>query len=253
MSLILEAVIIFAAILLPALLGVLVARRYLPPSFHVSSSKSAEAIWAIVGVTFGLLLGFLVVNLWGDLQNAQATVQDEANDISAIHHLTYGLPESAMPAELRGRIREYARLLVDEEWPVLGRHESSSQADAALEGLWRSYLALEAPLGGTNTSYNESIVRLLDLEDARNRRIDSARSVVPVALWAVLIGGVVLMIGTVWLTGPDHLPTHVLMTVVLALSLASILFLIRAFNNPFQGDVRVDPEPIERVLQQIER
>lgn len=30
------------------------------------------------------------------------------------------------------------------------------------------------------------------------------------------------------------------------------LVIIQAFNNPFQGDIRVDPEPIERALQQIE-
>jgi hypothetical protein len=55
-----------------------------------------------------------------------------------------------------------------------------------------------------------------------------------------------------WLTGSDDAGTHLLTTLVLAISLASVLFLIRAFSNPFQGQVRADSGPIERVLQRIE-
>jgi hypothetical protein len=169
-----------------------------------------------------------------------------------MHQFTYGLPESAAPAALRDQIVAYARLVVDEEWPDLGRHQSDPSADAAFDNLWKSYLRLEPSLGATSASYQESIKLLSELQDARNRRISAARNVVPTALWVVLIGGVAIMIATIWFTGSEDLRTHLLMTIVLAISLASILFLIRAFNNPFQGDVRVNAEPIERVLQQLD-
>jgi len=252
MTLFVEGVTILTVVLVPALVGLFITRRFLSASFHEASSEAAEPIWAIVGVTFGLLLGFLVVDRWAALQAAQSTVQDEANDMVNLYQLSYGFPDSAMPADLRGQLATYAGLLVDDEWPALGRHQSSPRADAAFTGLWRSYLRLEPALGATSASYQESIKHLSDLQDARNRRIHTAHDEVPVALWVVLLGGVALMIGTVWLTGPQHLQAHLLMTIILALSLASILFLIRAFNNPFQGDVRVDSEPIERVLQRFE-
>ena len=249
--LVLEGLVIFALVLLPAVLGVIAVRRYLPASFHQANFAVAEPIWAILGVTYGLLLGFLVVNLWGDLQTAQQTVQDEANDLVNLYALTYGMPDSVAPAALREQIIGYARLLVDDEWPELGRHASSPRADAAMDGLWRSYLRLDTVLLRTSTSYNESVRLLADLQSARNRRINAAQDLVPAVLWVVLLGGVAMMIGTIWFTGSDDLRTHLLMAAVLGISLASILFLIRAFNNPFQGDVRVNPEPIERALQQF--
>jgi hypothetical protein len=67
----------------------------------------------------------------------------------------------------------------------------------------------------------------------------------------VLLGGVALMIVTIWFTGPEDLRTHLMMAAVLGISLASILFLIRAFNNPFQGEVRVNADPIERAVEQF--
>jgi hypothetical protein len=244
--LVLEGLVIFALVLVPALLGVLLLHRYLSKSLHPLSFAAAEPMWAILGVTYGLLLAFLVVTLWSDLQSAQATVQDEANDLINLYELTYGFPEETAPADLRGQIVTYTRVLVDDEWPVLGRHESSPRADAALRGLWRFYLRLEPTLGAANRSYSESVELLADLQSARNRRINAAHNLVPAALWVVLLGGVALMIVTVWFTGPEDLRTHLMMAAVLGISLASILFLIRAFNNPFQGEVRVTADPIER-------
>lgn len=249
--LVLEGLVIFTLVLAPALLGVILVQRYFPKSLHHLSFAAGEPMWAILGVTYGLLLAFLVVTLWTDLQNAQQTVQEEANDLVNLYQLTRGLPEAAAPAELRGEILSYARLLVDDEWPVLGRHKSSPRAEAAIDALWRSYLRLDTILMKTNTSYEESLSRLTELQSARDRRINAARNLVPTALWVVLLGGVALMIVTIWFTGPEDLRTHLMMAAVLGISLASILFLIRAFNNPFQGDVRVNAEPIERAVEQF--
>jgi hypothetical protein len=249
--LLVEGLVIFALVLLPAVLGVVVVQRSLPARLHQLSFAAAEPIWAILGVTYGLLLAFLVVNLWTDLQSAQATVQDEANDLINLYELTYGFPEAVAPIDLRGQIVSYTRVLVEDEWPMLGRHERSPRADTSLRTLWRLYLRLEPTLGAANRSYSESVEHLADLESARNRRINAAQIIVPTALWVVLLGGVALMIVTVWFTGPDDLRTHLLMAAVLGISLASILFLIRAFNNPFQGDVRVSVDPIERALERL--
>lgn len=253
MGLLFDGLIIFALIVTPSVVGVFAVRHYMPAAFHRANSEAAEPIWAIVGVTFGLLLGFLVVNLWGDLQAAQETVQNEANDLLSMYQLTYGLSEPATPAELREQIVTYARLVVDDEWPNLASHRSDPQVDAAFDRLWKSYLRLDPAMGAEESSYAESLRFLSDLQGARNRRINAAHNVVPAALWTVLLCGVALMIVTIWFTGSEDVRTHLFMTVVLAISLASVLFLIRAFNNPFQGDIHVDAEPIERVLRQIEQ
>ena len=93
--LVLEGLVIFTLVLAPALLGVILVQRYFPTSLHHLSFAAAEPIWAILGVTYGLLLAFLVVTLWSDLQNAQQTVQEEANDLVNLYQLTRGLPEEA--------------------------------------------------------------------------------------------------------------------------------------------------------------
>jgi uncharacterized protein DUF4239 len=251
MTLLKEGLLILAAIGVPAVFGMLLVRRLLPAEFRDNNRQSAEPVWAIAGGAFGLLLGFLVVNLWSDLQAAQNAVQDEANDMVIIDRLADALPPPADHTELHALLEQYARLLVSDEWAAMGRHQSSAEADGALNALWRTYLQLDPAIGGTSVSYRESLHHLGELQDARNRRLSTAENRVPAALWVVLIGGVIMMIAMAWLTGSDNVSTHLLTTLVLAVSLASVLFLIRVFNNPFQGTVRADPGPIERVIERL--
>ena len=253
MTLVREGLLILALILVPAVVGMTLVHRLAPAAFRRSNREAADPVWAIAGGAFGLLLGFMVVTLWDDLQKARETVQDEANDIVNLYELTYALPEGANPPALRAQLEGYTRLIVDDEWDELGRHRSSEEAERAMDNLWRSYLGLEQLLGADSLAYSESIERLPDLQDARNRRINAAESRVPAALWAVVIGGIAVMIVMIWFTGSEDFRTHLLMTVVLSVSLAAILFLIRVFNNPFQGTVRADPAPMERALIHFEK
>lgn len=249
MTLLKEGLIILALLLVPSVAGMLMVRRLAPSAFRDANRESADPVWAIAGGAFGLLLGFMVVILWDGLQDAQATVQDEASDIVNLYNLTLGLPPGADAEGLREQIKGYTQLLVDEEWPALGRHSSSERAEAALDALWLSYMQLQSAPGiAANRAYDESLERLAELQEARNERINAATSRVPAALWVVQIGGTALVIGMAWFTGADDFRTHLLTTAVLAVSLAAILFLIRVFNNPFQGAVRADPEPMERAL-----
>jgi hypothetical protein len=249
MTLLTEGLIILSLLLVPGVIGTVLVHRYFTPAFRSANREAADPVWSIAGGAFGLLLGFMVVILWDDLQSAQSTVQDEANDLVTLYQLSYGLPETTSSAELRTRIRDYTVLLVDEEWDALGRHQQSDAAEAALDSLWRAYMALEQRLGASNQALDASIARLADLQDARNRRVNAAKNTVPTALWVVLVGGVAIMIGMTWFTGSESFRTHLLTTVVLTVSLAAVLFLIRIFNNPFQGAIRADAAPMERALE----
>lgn len=248
MTLLKEGLLILLAVLLPAMGGMLLVRRFMPESFRRANHDAADPVWAIAGGAFGLLLGFMVVNLWQDLTEADDAVQAEANALINLWELSAGLPPEAR-APVRERLREYTRLILEDEWEALGKHGQSVTAAAMMDQLWLTYIGLEASLGTENVSYAASMQRVPLLQDARNNRIDAAENSVPAVLWVVLVGGVAIVIALMWFAGAEDIRTQILMTVVLAVSLASILFLIRAFNNPFQGSVRADSSPFQSALK----
>src|SRR5262249_18456060 len=159
--------------------------------FRDESNRHGEPAWAIAGGVFGLLLGFMVVILWQNLVDAETVVQDEANDIVNLYELSNGLPADVRP-QLPADIRDYVRVIVDDEWEKLGQHQRSDAAEAAFLKLWDEYLALDTTLGSTSQSYAESMQRLSDAQHARNRRLNAAGNSVPSALWVVLLVGVTI-------------------------------------------------------------
>src|SRR5438876_6015810 len=115
MSLLVEGFLVFAAMLLVAVGGMVLARRFLPVALRRANANAADPIWNIVAAAFGLLLGFMVVSLWEELNKAQDVARDEANGIVAMVRLSAALPEPAR-TQVRAPLEEYTRLVVTEEW-----------------------------------------------------------------------------------------------------------------------------------------
>jgi hypothetical protein len=67
--------------------------------------------------------------------------------------------------------------------------------------------------------------------------------------WVVGIGAVLNLI-LMWMMDME-VHVHVMLTTVLSLLLASVIFLVIAMDNPFRGEVSVGPEAFERVYQTL--
>ena len=89
-----------------------------------------------------------------------------------------------------------------------------------------------------------------ELEQNRAQRLLTARLTVHPALWLTLIVGGIVTILFTYLFHLWHVWTHVAMTAGLAIMTARILVLIGALDQPFAGDVHVDPGAFQFFLDQ---
>jgi hypothetical protein len=100
--------------------------------------------------------------------------------------------------------------------------------------------------------YGEALDRIDELADARNARLVEADEGIPTVLWGVLVFGGIMIVSFTYLFGLENTLVHYLMVAVLALVISSVLFTIGVLEYPFSGDVRVDPEAFEVVLERFE-
>ena len=80
-----------------------------------------------------------------------------------------------------------------------------------------------------------------------------AESGLPAILWVVLLLGGAIVVGFTYLFGLRSTTVHMLMVVVLALTIALVLFTIGALDYPFRGDVRIGPDVFQSVLERFEQ
>jgi hypothetical protein len=226
--------------------GSLLVRRRVGAEVLARHNDVAGFIYAVIGVVYAVLLGFSAIIVWEQFRNAQEGAELEANDLADLYRDAQVFPAETRE-QIEARLREYIRLVVEEEWPAMATGESSARTWEAYNLLWRSYHEFKPEDEHQYAWYGESLQRLNNLGDQRRNRLLSVRSGVPSVMWAVLVGAGAVTIGFSFLFGTGNARAQALMTGALALTIGVVLLSILALEHPFAGITRVDPEAFEQV------
>jgi hypothetical protein len=201
----------------------------------------------VVGTFYALLVGFVVVIIWTQFGDASNQATQEANALVSLYRNAAAFPE-ANRQQIRAQLRAYAQAVVNDEWPAMARGQSSQSAWDAVAGLWQVYLQVQPANERESAFYSESVSRLNDLAAFRRTRLLESGDAVPTVLWAVLLLGSAATIGLSYFMGLRHARSQLIMTALLAGTMATILFLIAVLDYPFSGDVAVGPDALQEAL-----
>lgn len=239
----------------PTLFGVLATwfvRRKIPEQVHSANNEVAGFIFAVVGVVYAVLLAFLVLVVWEDLQDAQATVEREANGLGNLYRVAAELPPP-FDAQLSGALLTYARSIVDDEWQDMTFAGPSPVTEAALDAIWDIHLQLHRSNVNLPAAQTELFGALQNLTDERRIRLLQARSEIPPLMWVLLWGGAFVTIGfTLFFRAPNSLP-HYMMIAMLTIVVTFILFLILELDLPFTGEISVPPTAITQAINALQK
>jgi hypothetical protein len=211
----------------------------------------AGFIYAVLGVSYAVLLGLMLIAVWEQWNAAQDVASDEANELAGIFWFAHALPQPE-GRHIQELARSYAEVVVEEEWPLMEQGRSSPKAWATLDQLRGTILGLDPPTGAQQVRYNQVLEQLHALGDARRERLLAANEGLATILWVVLIGGGVITIAFTYLFGLEDTVVHTLMVAALAMILSLSLFTVAALDYPFKGDVRIHPAAFEQVLERFQ-
>jgi uncharacterized membrane protein YraQ (UPF0718 family) len=211
----------------------------------------AGFIYAVLGVIYAVLIALVVIAVWEDFAAARDTVEREASELDDVFRLAHPLPEPE-GRQLQELARSYAQVVVDEEWALMAQGRTSPRAWALLDEMTLQLENVEVRTRVEQVLYEEALVRMNELADARNARLVEAGEGIPTVLWGVLVVGGLSVVGFAYLFGLENTLVHKLMVGVLTLLISSVLFTIGVLEHPFSGDVRVAPEAFELVLERFE-
>jgi len=225
-------------------------RRFYPPERRSSSDNDMiSGSFATVGAVYALVLGFVIVVVWQQYSDTEATVGREANAIADLDRMSRALPVDSQ-RQVQDAARTYLRLGIREEWPMMARGGSSTRAHAALVELWTVYTDMEAKERGSPL-YERSVSRLNELGDNRRQRLNDSRQSVSPLMWVMLyVGGLITLI-TLCLFDADSPELHRFLTMTLAGMLTLALVLIGALESPFDENLPITPEMFQAVLDNM--
>jgi Protein of unknown function (DUF4239) len=234
-----------------AVAGLAVVQRLVPLPVRRAHNAATGTIYAALYVMFGVTVGFSLFLVWQQYDAAQKTAESEAADVRELYQLAGALPEPE-----RGRVQDlaasYARVVVEEEWPLMREGGTSPRAQEIADELRESVQEFEPRTDTELALRDEGLAQLDDLDERRALRLLEVREGLPPIVWVVLVVGGVITVAFTYLFGMETPWLHMLAVAALAVIVSLIIYTIAVLDYPYNGDLRVGPDAFEQVLREIE-
>jgi hypothetical protein len=248
----LYGVLLVSVSVLLAVGGLALVQYLVPWQVRQQHNDVAGFIYAVLGVVYAVLLGFVTIAVWEDFEAAKVTTHNEANELAELFWLAQELPNPE-GEQLQELAHSYATVVIDEEWSLMEKGQASPRADALAADLRSSIYDLEPRTDTERVLYDQGLGLVRDLVDQRRLRLLEAGEGIPYILRGVLVVGGIIVVGFTYLFGLENTRSHTLMIAALAAVISLVLFTIYALDHPFGGITRVDSDAFELVRETMER
>ena len=242
-------VIVGLSLLLAA--GTFVLERLLPARRREMHNDVVGFVYAVVGVAYAVLLGLVVIAAWNTLDEAKANTYTETDALIQLDWYGHSLPQP-QHAQVESLLKEYATVVIDDEWPELARKQSSPQAWDIYTRLRNLIEEQQATTPPAEARYQQALDASAQLGDARRERVDQSSDGIPPLLWGALILGAAITVGFPLFFGMKSTAAHALVIFSVALLVGGLLLVVYELNYPFGGLVRVGPEAFTLALQRLQ-
>jgi uncharacterized protein (DUF983 family) len=239
---------ILLGVLVVVSLSVHLLHKWWPYTKRREHNDVAGFIFAAVAVCYAVLLAFVVVVGWESLSSARETTYTEADQLANIYWISRNFPPP-QGAAIEGLSLKYAHTVIDTEWPLMDKGESSQQAQLLLDQM-RDDIFGFTPRSGQQTLYEQAVVSVDSLSAARRDRLAAMSETIPEPMWIVLIIGGVITVSFCLLFGLQSKTTHIGMVAALAVLITISLLLINNIQYPFAGNPHIGPEAFKVFLSQ---
>src|SRR5919199_2612260 len=171
--------------MLLAVAGLVFAQHRVPLELRKADNVPLGLIYGALYVAFGVIVGFSAYLVLDKYTASQTTVVNEAGTVRALYYLAGQFPESQRD-QIQELLTSYARVVVDEEWPLMREGQQSPRAAALNQQITESVDGLQPSTNAEQALYSQALQRDYELNQNRDSRLLYAREGLPPILWVVL-------------------------------------------------------------------
>jgi len=210
--------------------------------------QSVSAVFGAVGLMFGLFLGLIAVEAWGNRDKLDDLISQEASSVIQLYRSVSALKDPDHRDVLE-EIRGYTENLIEVAWPAYKRGEELDDGESIITLIHQKITAMEPKTSDQAVAYETVVASFFNMTRARSLRIDSADISIPKPFWFVIFGGSIMSIPILYFLKVPSLRLHVIFIVVYTFYLSGIVALIAILDNPMRGRISASSEPFSRVMR----
>jgi Protein of unknown function (DUF4239) len=201
-----------------------------------------------MGILFALIVGFLAVGVWGNVARAEEAVADEASALRSVDILSADLPPD-LRVRMRALIRSQIETAVNDEWPAMAEQRANLTAiPTALAGALHLAVGIDPQSDGQAVVQPELVASIQDALQARRQRIILSESSINAVKWAGLVALASLALFAIALVHSGNRTAARIAMGVFAAAVAVVITMLVSQEQPFSGQLGLDPDALEEVL-----
>jgi hypothetical protein len=194
-------------------------------------------------------IGFLLLGAYDVFDEVRVTMVSEANALTSLQQLAGSLPEQTRN-QLRTSLNDYAREVVDVEWPQMRVRSANAGTSSSLDDLEYVYGSLEVATAKQGEIVKISRELITELRNSRGVRMMRSLGSMPYLLWLVALLATAVSIVFPWIFAPFNVNAAMLMSILGILLMTSVVLVILKLTYPF-GTGGVDAMPFASFLAQF--
>lgn len=223
---------------------------------HESLKENHEVagfIFNAFELIYAVLIAFVVFATWSSYDESEKNVEMEANKLSDMF-LDANAFNDTLKYNIRSSITEYTKAVVEQEWPIMQKGEKvPPSVIESLRKVWSAYQKVDAKTINNPNMYDESLRQLNSMSEYRRLRWLASRKSTPSVIWLVLIAGALASVSYTFFFGTKHVKAQYVMTSVLTVINAYVLFLIFILDHPFTGYSAISEDAFKAILGMFTR
>jgi hypothetical protein len=237
-----------------ALIGLVLARRFLLPRlhYHDGANDAVSGTVQAIGVFYGITVGLIAVGVWNTNSNASDLVSREATSIGSLYRDVSGYP-SPLRDQLRADVREYTVFVINEAWPAQqkGHGQAIDPGSEILNQFQAKLFSFQPANMSQSALHSETLHAYNSLLEYRRLRIDAVGGGLSTVMWAVIWVGAAISIGIAYFFNIPDFKLHAILIMLMGGFLAMVLFMIVINDRPFYGHVRISSDPYKLILERV--
>ncbi len=186
-----------------------------------------------LGTILGILIAFLAVRVWTNLDHAQEYIGREVSALREVVMLANSLPEDVR-ARVREAIGKHLDAVASEEWPAMAEERMSLRSfPPHLEEAMGAILSF-APVGASQQlTQNRALIAVEDAVEFRRNRVGVSRAEIAPVQWTVIV----VLAGMILITiAAIHINAQLAMAIamfIFSTAVAMSLVLLMVYDRPF--------------------
>ncbi len=239
-------VVVVGGVMLVSVLGVLVARRRFPELSDGQHNEMIGTSLGMFGAIYGIILAFVIVNLWTQLDTANTIVATESTAAATLVRDAGAFPPADQD-RLKAAVGGYVHGVVNVQWPMMRAGTPNFAAtETPLEGLYGAIQAYNPQSSSQQSYYNQAVSDLHALVAERRARITMATQALPVLLQVLVYGGALVIISLTFLFGVRSTRMQIIFVASVAALIGFSILLTIVLDRPFAGGFSVSPSPFQQ-------